>query len=252
MESTKPIWIQLCGPFAIELAGGRIEGNLPARQGRLLFAYLTIHRDRLIDRDELLEALWGEQLPSAPGSALSALLSKIRGVFGPDVVQGRKQIRLVLPPGSWVDVEAAGDAIHRAESGVAARAWDRAYPAALIARVISTRRFLAGFDGIWIDEWRRRMLDLLVRALECSAASLLQFGGSEVVLAGRTARELIERAPYRESGYRFLMQALTAQGNVAEALRVYEQLRITLRDELGVGPGQDIQDLHLGLLRAST
>jgi hypothetical protein len=33
---------------------------------------------------------------------------------------------------------------------------------------------------------------------------------------------------------------------------VYEQLRITLRDELGVGPGQDIQDLHVGLLRAST
>jgi SARP family transcriptional regulator, regulator of embCAB operon len=252
LEYTKPVWIQLCGPFAVELAGRRIEGTLPARQGRLLFAYLTINRDRPIDRDELTDALWGEELPSAPGSALSALLSKIRTAFGPGVLQGRKEIRLVLPPGSRIDVETASWALHRAESGVAAGDWAGAYPAALTARVISTRRFLAGFDGIWIDEWRRRMLDVLVRALECSAASLLQFGGGEVVLAERTARELIERAPYRESGYRFLMQALTAQGHVAEALRVFEQLRITLREELGVGPGPEIQALHVGLLRGAT
>lgn len=252
MESTKPVWIQLCGSFAIELVGRRIEGTLPARQGRLLFAYLTIHRDRPIDRDELTDALWGEELPPAPGSALSALLSKIRGAFGPEVLEGRKQIRLSLPPGSWVDVEAATDAIHRAESGIAAGEWARAYPAALNARVIASRRFLAGFDGVWIDERRRRMLDVLVRALECSAAALLQFGGGEVAIAERTARELIDRAPYRESGYRFLMQALTAQGHVAEALRIFEQLRITLREELGVGPGPEIQALHVGLLRSSS
>jgi SARP family transcriptional regulator, regulator of embCAB operon len=252
LEYTKPVWIQLCGPFAVELAGRRIEGTLPARQGRLLFAYLTINRDRPIDRDELTDALWGEELPSAPGSALSALLSKIRAAFGPGVLQGRKEIRLSLVPGSWVDVEGASDAIHRAESAVAARDWAHAYPSALSARVIASRRFMAGFDGIWIDERRRRMLDVLVRSLECSAASLLQFGGGEVALAERTARELIERAPYRESGYRFLMQALTAQGHVAEALRVFEQLRITLREELGVGPGPEIQALHVGLLRGAT
>ena len=30
--------------------------------------------------------------------------------------------------------------------------------------------------------------------------------------------------PLRESGYRFLMEALAAEGNVAEALHVYSQL----------------------------
>ena len=40
----------------------------------------------------------------------------------------------------------------------------------------------------------------------------------------------------RESGYRYLMQALAAQGNLAEALGVYGQLSEWLRDQLGVSP----------------
>ena len=33
------------------------------------------------------------------------------------------------------------------------------------------------------------------------------------------------------------MELLAARGNVAEALRVYDQLRVLLRDELGATPG---------------
>ena len=33
------------------------------------------------------------------------------------------------------------------------------------------------------------------------------------------------------------MEALAARGNLAEALRVYDQLRVLLRDELGATPG---------------
>jgi DNA-binding SARP family transcriptional activator len=243
--------MQLCGDFAVEMAGRRIEGALPARQGRLLVAYLTVHGDRALDRDELMDAVWGEHLPPAASSALSALLSKTRRTFGDGVVQGRARIRLALPPGSWVDVQAATDAIHRAESAVAADDWDGAYAPALCARTITARRFLAGLDASWIDDWRRRLHDVLVRSLECLAASQLVIGGVEIAIAEQAARELIERVPYREAGYRLMMRALTAKGNVAEALQVYEEFRIRLRDELGVDPGPSVQALHLRLLRSS-
>jgi len=49
--------VQLCGRFAVELDGKRVEGGLPGRQGRLLFAFLVANRNRTISRDELLEAL---------------------------------------------------------------------------------------------------------------------------------------------------------------------------------------------------
>jgi SARP family transcriptional regulator, regulator of embCAB operon len=40
-ESTR---VQLCGSFAVELSGRRIDNMLPGRQGRLLFAYLVLSR----------------------------------------------------------------------------------------------------------------------------------------------------------------------------------------------------------------
>ena len=57
------------------------------------------------------------------------------------------------------------------------------------------------------------------------------------------------RPPYRESGYRYLMEALAARGNAAEALRVYESLRVLLTEELGTAPSRATQEAHRALLR---
>jgi DNA-binding SARP family transcriptional activator len=48
------------------------------------------------------------------------------------------------------------------------------------------------------------------------------------------------------------MQALAARGNVAEALRVYEDARTLLRDELGIPPGPAIHEVHATLLARHT
>jgi len=48
------------------------------------------------------------------------------------------------------------------------------------------------------------------------------------------------------------MEALEAHGNVAEALLVYERLRIVLRDELGTAPCPAVQEVHRRLLAART
>ena len=97
----------------------------------------------------------------------------------------------------------------------------------------------------------RRELDLLyLRALECYTQACLGVGGTELASAERAGRELIRLAPYRESGHRHLMRALAAVGNQAEALRVYEQLRVHLREELGVSPSAETRELHVQLLQA--
>jgi len=45
------------------------------------------------------------------------------------------------------------------------------------------------------------------------------------------------------------MQALAREGNEAEALKVYADLQVLLREELGVSPGATIQRVFEGLLR---
>jgi DNA-binding SARP family transcriptional activator len=243
-----PTRVQLCGSLALEVCGRRVEAALPGRQGRLLFAYLAVNRQRSVSRDELADAVWGEHLPAGPDAAFTVLLSKTRTALRPADVQGRGELRLALPADAWVDVEAALEAVHRAESAVTQGRWPEAWGPALVARYVAARRFLAGHDAAWVEVWRRRLADVLVRALEAYAAASLGVGGTELAAAERTSIELIERAPFRESGYRLLMEVKAARGNVAEALHVYERLRVLLREELGVAPSPAVQAVHRRLL----
>jgi DNA-binding SARP family transcriptional activator len=242
--------IQICGTLAVERDGQRLDDRLPGRQGRLLFTYLVINRHRHVPRDELAEALWREPDPAVIDARLNPLLSKLRRVFGADSIDGRATIRLCLPD-VQVDLEAAADAIHRAESAVAQQDWARAWGPALTALFVAERDFLPGEDARWIDEIRHHLTELRVRALECYAAAGLGLGGTELASAVRAGRQLIRLAPLRESGYRYLMQALSAQDNVAEALGVYSQLSDCLRDQLGVSPSPATRQLYQQLLAAT-
>ena len=218
------------------------------RQGRVLFAYLVMRRLQLSSRDELVEVLWSEAAPPAADASLSAFLSKLRGALGPGVLEGKRELRLVLPPGAWVDAEAAFDAIHRAESSVALGDWASAWAPARIALNVANRPFLPGAVAPWADNQRRAFDDLRLRALECVAAAGLGLGGPELAATERSARSLIEAASFRESGYRFLIEALAARDEAAEALVVYERLRRLLRDELGIAPTRAAQELHRAVL----
>jgi DNA-binding SARP family transcriptional activator len=240
--------VQLCGTFAVELLGRRVDNRLPGRQGRLLFAYLVLSRLQSVSRNSLIDALWADAPPADAGGALSALISKTRAVVGGEVLRGRTELTLALPEPAHVDVEVGMSMLHAAESAVAIGAWQRAWSPALSAMFVAQRTFLPEAEAPWAEVWRRRLADVRVRALECYAKACLEIGGSELPAAERAARELIDAAPFRESGHLLLMRALAVRGNVAEALAAYERLRILLRDELGVNPSEAVQDEYVRLL----
>jgi DNA-binding SARP family transcriptional activator len=174
----------------------------------------------------------------------------LRRALGAELFQGRSAIRLVLPEGTWLDLEAATEGIHRAESAAARADWMAVWGPGRVAQHVAARGFLEGERSPWIDETRRRVHELLVRSLELVARACLEIGGSELDTAERAARTLVARAPYRESGHRLLMEVHAARGNTAEALVVYEELRVRLRDELGAAPSAPTQELHRRLLGA--
>ena len=215
----------------------------------MLFAFLVLRRLRATPRDELLAVLWPDSPPAAAESALAALLAKMRRVLGAQALGGRQEIRLILPTDVWIDVEAAGEGLHRGESAVAQGDWVRAWGPARVALHIAARAFMPGYDASWIADERRRLEDVLIRAHECVAASGLGLAGPELAAAERSAHKLVELAPFRESGYRFLMQVLVQRDNTGEALLVYEQLRQKLREELGASPGAATQALQRRILQ---
>jgi SARP family transcriptional regulator, regulator of embCAB operon len=236
----------------VRLDGRRIEDSLPGALGQLLFAYLVLNRLRRIDRDELLIAVYGEEATPGHHARLSVLLSKLRRVVGAELLSGRAEIELVLPADAFVDVEAALEALHRAESHVAKGEWVAAWGPSGVAYHVASRPLIRGRDRPWLDDWRRRLEDVRLRGLECFARARLGLGGPTLPQAADCARMLIELAPFHESGHVILMEALERSGNTAEALRVYDRLRVMLRDELGIAPSPAVQSVFRRLIGETT
>src|SRR3954452_18567758 len=242
--------IELCGRLLVEIDGEGVQAALPGRQGRLLFAYLVLNRDRPVRRDELVDVLWSENgQPESAEALLRPPLSRLRKALGPGRLEGRTELTLALPDDAWIDWEVAHAALARTREALGAGDHATAWQAAGEAAEIASAGLLPGLEADWIDERRRELSDLRVEALEAAAAAGVVLGGAHLAGAERAARAAVEAAPFRESARVVLMEALRAGGNVAEALRAYEELRTVLSDELGTPPSARVMALHERLLR---
>ena len=256
MAGAPQLKVFLAGRVAVQIDGVRVEEErFPGRQGRLLFAYLVAEQGRAVPRDELAEALWGERPPASWDKSLTVLASKLRGLLAEQGVDGAGALtaafgcyRLVLPEGSWVDVHVAGNEVKEAEEALATGDLERARAAAGSAESLVRRPFLPGDEGAWVEEQRSELADLRERALDVLTDACLRSGATRE--AAKWAEELVALSPFRETGYRRLMEARVAAGDRAEALRVYERCRRLLADELGAYPSPETESIYRALLAA--
>jgi YVTN family beta-propeller protein len=208
-----------------------------------------------VPRDELAEAIWGETPPATWEKALSVLVSKLRGVLADAGVDGGRVLtaafgcyRLDLPEGTWVDVAVATDATHEAEQALAAGDLGQARAAAALAEALLKLPFLPGEEGAWVEGKRRELDEVRARALGVLAEACLRSG--RAAEAAKWAEQAVALEPFRETGYRRLMEAHAAAGNRAEALRVYERCRRLLAEELGAYPSPETESVYRELLAA--
>jgi DNA-binding SARP family transcriptional activator len=252
-----PARIYLTGHVTIEQDGAVVaEREFPGRQGRLAFVYLALGRDHPTSRAELTSVLWPEEEPADPETALSAILSKLRRLlrragWGPDlaaidVCSGAVSLR--LPAETWIDVEAAANAIDEAEGSLRAGRTAQAWAHANVAVTIGRRTLLPDFAGPWLEARRAALTEGLARGLRCLAA--ISAANQEPALAVRYAAEAVQLEPFRETGYQSLMRLHFAMGDRAEALRVFGRCRDLLRDELGTSPSPQTEAVFLEILRA--
>ena len=252
MAKSLRLKVFLTGRVAAE-ANGRVldEARFPGRQGRLLFAYLVAARSRPVPVDELADAIWGESPPATWEKALTVIASKLRGLVAEDGITLTNAFgcyRLDLPEGTWVDLFAAASGAQDAEEALAAGELDQARAAAESAESLARPPFLPGEDGAWVEQERRDLADIRERALSVLADACLRSGAARE--AAKWAEELIALSPFREAGYRRLMEAHVVAGNRAEALRVYEQCRQLLAEELGAYPSPETDSIYRALLEA--
>lgn len=241
--------VYVLGRVVVEGAGGVLEASgLPGRQGRLALVYL-VAEPRNIDRQELAHVLWPRDLPEAWDSSLSVIISKLRKAMG-GVASGAGEIlrsthgayELRFPEGTWVDLRVAINELDQAEGTLLQGQPRKAWSHATVASAIFRRRFLPGETGEWVDRMRRDLREYEIRTFDVLTQVWLALDNPTAALPN--ARHVVDLAPYRESSYARLMECHIANGNRAEALHVYEEVRNLLVGEMGISPSTQVERLY--------
>ena len=255
MPDVAPLRVYVCGRLAIEYDDSVLrEADFPARQGRRLWSYLVLNRKRPVSRDELVEALWGNDVPDTWDTTMTALVSRLRRLLRqiplPEsqfVIRGEVcRYSLQLPLTTFIDYERARHAIHATETLLRQASYDAALAEARVALEVAGRSFLTGEDGAWIVGERRLLRDIHLRALECTVEA--ELARSNPATAAWEARELVRLDPLRESGYRLLMRALVEDGNLAQVPKVMRDCRQALAEHAAIVPSAETEQLYQRLV----
>jgi DNA-binding SARP family transcriptional activator len=152
------------------------------------------------------------------GKGAYVLVSKFRGLLAEHGIDGSRALtgafgcyRLDLPEGSWIDVVAAVGAAQEAEDALTAGDLEKAKTAAALAASVVRQPFLPGDGGAWVEEKRRELSEVHVRVLNVLTDACLRSG--DVRAATTWAEKSVAVAPFRETGYRRLMEAHIASGD---------------------------------------
>ena len=229
--------VTLLDGFGVQLGGanGRLgAGALPHGVQRLVTHLCLSGRP---PRSTVAGDLWPE-VPEdhAHGSLRSALWRLQKAAPGLVAVSAG---RLSLADGVGVDVRELDDWVRRVRD-----------PRSSIEDVeVPDAGLLGELLPGWYDDWvmleRERVRQLRMHALEQVAARLAAAGRYGDAL--QAAYVAVRAEPLRESAHRTVVRVHLTEGNVAEALRVYEQFRALLADEIGARPSEHMAQLVRGI-----
>jgi predicted ATPase/DNA-binding SARP family transcriptional activator len=215
---------------------------------RALLAVLALNVGRVVPAEQIIDALWGENPPAAVRNGLQGLASKLRRTLGSaDLVAMRAGgYSLELPPEA-VDV-------HRYEQIVAAgRAaeadGDPSRAVALLAEADALWRGDPLTDFAYEDFAAgaiTRLSELRLAVIEERLDLELQLGRHQGAIV--QLEELVAAHPLRERLRGLLMLALYRAGRQADALRVFQDGRRILGEELGLEPSHDLRHLESAIL----
>ena len=231
------------------LGGFEIEGvdtsRLGSRKARVLLKVLVLARSKPVAADLLAEYIWPDGLPKRPADQLSVLVSRLRGVFGAEVLT-RTESGYTLAV-DWLDVDAMAALVDESRRRLAAGNTTAAAVAAAAAVTLARGPLLPDDDDApWAEADRATAARVAATARRFGAEAALvanDFIGAELL-----ARGALDHDGYDEPALRILMTAQVASGRPASALGAYAEMRARLSEELGVDPTPETEELHRAVL----
>ena len=237
--------VDVLGPLRLVVDGDAVI--VPGPKRRALLALLVIADGRAVSTNDLLDALWHDDLPNTARATLQSHISRLRRHLGPasarlEAVSGG--YRLVLDR-DGTDLAEAREHLRAA----------RALDAAPACRLLEQARTLWRGDAFAEFADVEPLLAAAVSASELRRAiteaflnMLLDLGRNEEAIAAAT--EHLAGEPLSEPTVLALMRALHALGRTADALRTGYEFRRRAIAETGLEPSGALSALEADLAAA--
>jgi len=232
------------------------DQELPVGQPRqqAVLGILAMRANRVISRGELVDAVWGQDPPVSAEGGIYTYVAGLRRIIEPN--------RSLRGPGRVLVSSGAGYVLHLVPGQPDAVAFEQDLgrarqlrkagdPAGAVTALNSALALwrgiaFAGVPGPFAETERVRLGELRSAAAEERADVLLALGRHEEVVPDLTA--MVADHPLRERMRGLLMTALYRCGRPAEALRVYQDGRQVLAEELGIDPGGELSRIYQQVL----
>jgi DNA-binding SARP family transcriptional activator len=249
--------IDMLGPLEIVVDGAVRTPTTP--KVRTVLALLLMDTNETVSTDTIIEELWGSAAPRSATGTIQTYIYQLRKVLhGLSPPGSDDQVGLVTKPAGYqlrVDPECID--IYEFESLVrrgrdALHSGDSERASALLHEGLRLWRGqpLGGVErGQRLGAYVARLEENRLSALECRIEADLKVGRHRELVGELKA--LVAAHPMHEWLYSRLMLALHMSGRRIEALEVFQSLRRGLREELGLDPSAELQQMQRALLAGS-
>lgn len=231
---------------------------LPVRGTReqKILALLLLHADQVVPLERLVVAVWDDNPPATAGTQVRNRVSALRkswehAVAAPEeVLVTHGSGYLVRLDGHELDLAGFEQCVAQARDALAGGDIAEAARRLRLGLGHWQGPALAGLSGKVFEAAAARLEDRRLSVLE-------ECLGHEIALGRHTElvdeiSALVESHPFRERLVHHLMVALSRSGRQADGLSCYHHCASLLREELGIDPGPELQELYEAILRTGT
>jgi DNA-binding SARP family transcriptional activator len=240
--------LRLLGPVRAWRDGQELM--LGSARRTAVFSVLALHANHAVSREQLANAVWGDNPPASATGNVYTYVSSLRQVLEPARDRWAAGQMLTSGGGSyclhvpWQAVDVFRFEALREEGRRHRADGDRPAELAALTEAIDLWRgeALAGVPGPYAEAQRLRLTELRIATVERHAGLLVELGRHDEAVT--ELRKLVEAYPLRENPHGLLMEALHATGRRSEALSVHDRLRALLLEEMGTEPSAALRAIH--------
>ncbi|MGL5859406.1 MAG: AfsR/SARP family transcriptional regulator [Angustibacter sp.] len=240
--------LRLLGPIDVVVDGRSLDLGGPRQ--RVVLAMLGLNAGRVVPLTQLIDAVWDDAPPSTARGQIQICISALRKLFSD---AGRADAIRTQSPGYVLELTEA-DVDLRQFTSLVERAHQEGDAGQVEHATASLRTALALWRGSAVSGAPSAVVQRAALTLDDQRLAVTEERIRLDLTLGRhqevcgDLRTLVDANPLREPLHALLMLALYRAGRQADALEVGRAARKVLIDEIGVEPGQELQDLEQAIL----